>query len=687
MDPATVFQIVGTVVSLGDVVIKCIARLSTLKAQFHDAPIIVTSMIGQLHMVKIAQDQLSTASTNDPRYYQLAAHIGNALDSFSLILLTLSQQLDRYEGIRAEQMPTKTRLGFLNGEREMTNLSILLDRQVNALNLLLQAIQCTTWTQLSEVMTREESQSIIRLAQDCSSSLLGLDDVASFISESTAAISAQFEFDDVLRSTLLYKTAERSHLRQAIRARRVKNIERIPTDNVSLRSATSGLRRAFRTMKFSSLMEESDSLENQQGLKVNIQDETVLETQITPNRNKPSLGNWRKPFQRREFKPQQQTKVLLLGISETGKTTLLNALRLFVGNGRIENDLMHTPDLIWDNAFNAVKVLLEDMEWWGEWGNSPWGQIYRKFERQPILWQRRYASAIVELSRNDDFQLALKSGTAHEFHDNSEYLIRNVERLAEQSINGSVPTHEDVLRTRVRTTGIHKTELKYNGAKYLLHDVGGERSERKKWIHAFEHTAIIVFLVDTTGYGRALYEDREGDRMLEQFSLWESLVNSSKFTDTKFLIVFTKMDLLDEHLRKEAVRDFLSTRGVPATIEHYLQFLEVRFMELIRWPEFREERIRFVRTNLVDVETRSAAVDVINALKMLNEPRTSKPGNYDATVKQSGSRYPFTVNDENRELPHNNAHISQNQVDDSAETSSSDDWGVSDRYSDMLIDG
>ena len=43
MDPATIFQIVGTVVSLGDVVIKCIARLSTLKAQvrtrspnFHD---------------------------------------------------------------------------------------------------------------------------------------------------------------------------------------------------------------------------------------------------------------------------------------------------------------------------------------------------------------------------------------------------------------------------------------------------------------------------------------------------------------------------------------------------------------------------------------------------------------------------------------------------------------------------
>ena len=96
-------------------------------------------------MVKIAQDQLSIlnspAFTHDPRYHQLAAHIGNALDSFSPILLALGQQLDRDEGVGAERMAAKTRRGFLNGEREMTNLSVLLDRQVNALNLLLQAIQ------------------------------------------------------------------------------------------------------------------------------------------------------------------------------------------------------------------------------------------------------------------------------------------------------------------------------------------------------------------------------------------------------------------------------------------------------------------------------------------------------------------------------------------------------------------
>ncbi|KAI1152456.1 hypothetical protein F4825DRAFT_461808 [Nemania diffusa] len=207
MDPATIFQIVGTVVSLGDTVIRCITRLNTLKAQFHDAPIIVTSMIGQLYILKIAQDQLSPLNSpnfsSDPRYCQLADQIGNALDSFGPILI-----------------------GFLHCEREMTNLLILLDRQVSALNLLLQAIQCRTWTQQSVLVTQRESQSIIQLAQDCSSSLVGLEDVASFISEDTEAISTRFEFDDILRGTLLYQEAERSHLRQLIQTTRLRELEK-----------------------------------------------------------------------------------------------------------------------------------------------------------------------------------------------------------------------------------------------------------------------------------------------------------------------------------------------------------------------------------------------------------------------------------------------------------------------------
>jgi hypothetical protein len=40
-----------------------------------------------------------------------------------------------------------------------------------------------------------------------------------------------------------------------------------------------------------------------------------------------------------------------------------------------------------------------------------------------------------------------------------------------------------------------------------MFDVGGQRSERKKWIHCFENVTAIVFLVALSEYDQMLYED------------------------------------------------------------------------------------------------------------------------------------------------------------------------------------
>ena len=40
-----------------------------------------------------------------------------------------------------------------------------------------------------------------------------------------------------------------------------------------------------------------------------------------------------------------------------------------------------------------------------------------------------------------------------------------------------------------------------------LFDVGGQRSERKKWIHCFEDVTAIIFCVAMSGYDQVLHED------------------------------------------------------------------------------------------------------------------------------------------------------------------------------------
>lgn len=62
-------------------------------------------------------------------------------------------------------------------------------------------------------------------------------------------------------------------------------------------------------------------------------------------------------------------------------------------------------------------------------------------------------------------------------------MTQNIDRLSKV---GYVPEQEDVLRARARTTGIIELSFQLDSHLFKIVDVGGQRSERKKWFHVFE---------------------------------------------------------------------------------------------------------------------------------------------------------------------------------------------------------
>ena len=81
----------------------------------------------------------------------------------------------------------------------------------------------------------------------------------------------------------------------------------------------------------------------------------------------------------------------------------------------------------------------------------------------------------------------------------------------------------DILRCRAPTTGIVETDFEFENAKFKMFDVGGQRSERKKWIHCFENVTAVVFVASISEFDQSLYEDNDMNRMDEALNLFEEI--------------------------------------------------------------------------------------------------------------------------------------------------------------------
>lgn len=119
-----------------------------------------------------------------------------------------------------------------------------------------------------------------------------------------------------------------------------------------------------------------------------------------------------------------------------------------------------------------------------------------------------------------------------------------------------VPTDQDVLRSRVKTTGITETTFNIGELTYRMFDVGGQRSERKKWIHCFENVTAVIFMVAISEYDQLLMEDESVNRMDEALTLFDSICNSRWFEKTSILLFLNKTDLFREKLKTSPLNQY-----------------------------------------------------------------------------------------------------------------------------------
>jgi guanine nucleotide-binding protein subunit alpha len=68
-------------------------------------------------------------------------------------------------------------------------------------------------------------------------------------------------------------------------------------------------------------------------------------------------------------------------------------------------------------------------------------------------------------------------------------------------------TDEDILHARQRTTGFVENEFQQGRYTWNLIDVGGQRAERRKWVHFYEGVTAVIYVAALDTWDVVLPED------------------------------------------------------------------------------------------------------------------------------------------------------------------------------------
>jgi guanine nucleotide-binding protein G(i) subunit alpha len=210
-------------------------------------------------------------------------------------------------------------------------------------------------------------------------------------------------------------------------------------------------------------------------------------------------------------------KVLLLGTGESGKSTVFKQMQILAGVGFSDFEKVTFRQVIRKNIVQCMQTLImgaqkfnlaispncaEDVrdimaldsltaDFWDD-DNTP-GQIDK-------LWMD--SGILAAFDRRNELQLL----------DSAQHWFEDVARIGDPNFE---PTVNDILTARLRTSGVVEKQLRIKNNNFLFLDVGGQRNERRKWIHCFEGVTAILFIVAISEFDQYLFEDDTKNRMEE----------------------------------------------------------------------------------------------------------------------------------------------------------------------------
>ncbi|KAF1744503.1 hypothetical protein MXB_3958 [Myxobolus squamalis] len=283
---------------------------------------------------------------------------------------------------------------------------------------------------------------------------------------------------------------------------------------------------------------------------------------------------------------QAIVKLLLLGAGESGKSTVFKQI-----SGYTPEELEGFKVIIYENVIKFLDTLIATAR-------------IKNIELTKEYWE-------VQTWKIKEVANLVQEAERYHLNMSTIQLIMNLERI---STDDYIPSDEDILLSRVVTTGIKQMSFSYKDTPFEIYDVGGQRSERRKWVHCFENVNAMIFCVSLSDYDQFLVEDDKTNRMGESLKLLNSLLNNPWFEKASIILFLNKTDLLEKKLQHTPLTVCFPEYTGLNTFDDAKEFIRKQFESLNKNKSTREIYTHF--TCATDTNQMSAVFEAVTDIIM-----------------------------------------------------------------------
>ncbi|XP_041060217.1 guanine nucleotide-binding protein subunit alpha-11-like [Carcharodon carcharias] len=283
-----------------------------------------------------------------------------------------------------------------------------------------------------------------------------------------------------------------------------------------------------------------------------------------------------KTLKQQKRNQRRQLKLLVLGTGESGKSTFIKQMRIIHGSGYSEEERKAFAKLVYQNIITAIQSIIRAMDTlniqYQQQGNKENSQVIKELEVYKFTTlERLHADAIKSLWNDPGVRACYERRREYQLLDSTNYYLTDIDRIAASDY---IPTDQDVLRVRVPTTGINEYSFNMHRVSLRIVDVGGQKSERRKWIHCFENVISVIFLASLSEYDQVLEESENENRMKESLGLFHFILKSNYFENSSIILFLNKKDILEEKvLNSHLVDYFHEFDGAKRNAEDAMNFI------------------------------------------------------------------------------------------------------------------